>query len=113
MANSAQERRSLDSGSVQQPALLLEAVKVTPSISAEEHFRGEGYEGGEEKKREGEASGSQDRTASSAARMPSTDWEEKVQSLCVANQAFNACCQKDAALICFAYTAKWRNVYNI
>lgn len=66
-----------------------------------------------EKKREGEASGSQDRAASSAARMPSTDWEEKVQSLCVANQAFNACFQKDAALICFAYTAKWRNVYNI
>ena len=53
--------------------------------------------GRREKKREGEASGSHSRAASSAARMPSTDWEEKLQSLCVANQAFYACCQKDAA----------------
>ena len=81
--------------------------RACPAISAEEHFRGEGYEGGA-KTREGEASGFQVRAASSAARLPSTDWEEKVQSLCVANQAFKARCKKDAA---FAYTAKWRNVY--
>ena len=110
MASAEQARRSRDPGPVQQPALLLETVKVTPAISAEEHFRGEGYEGGA-KTREGEASGSQVRAASSAARLPSTDWEEKVQSLCVANQAFKARCKKDAAFISFAYTAKWRNVY--
>lgn len=73
MASAEQTRSSRSSGSARQPAPLLQAFTGTPAISAGRELHVRMMRGRGEKKREGEASGSQSRAAPSAARMPSAD----------------------------------------